>query len=281
MHPWWKINPNVSAPRGRPSILAHRGASADAPENTLAAFREAARQGADGIEFDVRLSADGYPVVIHDRDLARTTDGAGAVAAFSWRRIRALDAGAWFDARFAGEGVPSLDDVVALARDLDLAMNVEIKAEPGHGAATARIVARDLKAGWPKAAPPPLISSSSASALLATAAIWPAAPRALVAGRPPRDWRSVLARLGARRIHLRDRWLGKRCIARLARAGIAAGVYTVNDAARARRLAAFGVAAIFTDRPGDMRRALGEGGGLFENDRHIFGDGPRGPRREV
>jgi glycerophosphoryl diester phosphodiesterase len=105
-----------------------------------------------------------------------------------------------------------------------------------------------------------LISSSSASALVAAAAIWPAAPLALVAGRLPRGWRAVLARLGARRIHLRDRWLGKRRFAMLARAGIAVGVYTVNDAARARRLAAFGVAAIFTDRPGDMRGALGEGG---------------------
>ena len=208
MQSWRKINPNVGAPRGPPSILAHRGASADAPENTLAAFREAARQGADGIEFDVRLSADGCPVVIHDRDLG-------------------------------------------------LAINVEIKAEPGHGATTARVVARALKAGWPKAAPPPLISSSSTGALLAAAAIWPAAPRALVAGRPPRDWRAVLARVDARRIHLRDRWLGKRRIAGLARAGIAVGVYTVNSPARARRLAAFGVVAIFTDRPGDMRSALG------------------------
>ena len=263
MQSWRKINRNVGAPRGRPSILAHRGASADAPENTLAAFREAARQGADGIEFDVRLSADGYPIVIHDRDLARTTDGTGAVAACPWRRLRALDAGAWFGARFAGEAVPSLDHAVALAHDLGLAMNVEIKAEPGHGAATARVVARALKAGWPNAAPPPLISSSSTSALLAAAAIWPAAPRALVAGRPPRDWRAVLARLGARRIHLRDRWLGKRTIADLARAGIAVGVYTVNDGARARRLAACGVVAIFTDRPGDMRRALGEEGEPF------------------
>jgi len=90
---------NQASPRAakRTLILAHRGASAEAPENTLAAFNLALQQGADGVELDVRLSADGVPVVIHDVRLERTTNGAGRVDALGARELRRLDAGSWFN----------------------------------------------------------------------------------------------------------------------------------------------------------------------------------------
>ena len=92
-------------------MIAHRGASAYAPENTLAAFQLALRQGADGVELDVQLSADGEVVVCHDGSVDRTTDGHGLVAELSLAQLKQLDAGAWFGQAFRGERIPTLAEV--------------------------------------------------------------------------------------------------------------------------------------------------------------------------
>lgn len=112
--------------QGRTLNFGHRGASHDAPENTLAAFELAARYGADGIELDVSLTADGVPIVIHDDTLDRTTDGSGNAGSFPLAEIKRLDAGRWFDARFAGECIPTLDEVFE-AVGKRLLINVELK----------------------------------------------------------------------------------------------------------------------------------------------------------
>ncbi len=112
--------------QGRILNFGHRGASHDAPENTLAAFELAAHYGADGIELDVSLTADGVPIVIHDDTLDRTTDGSGDAGSFPLAEIKRLDAGRWFDPRFAGEQIPTLDEVFeAVGRRL--LINVELK----------------------------------------------------------------------------------------------------------------------------------------------------------
>jgi len=95
-------------------VIAHRGASAAAPENTLAAFRLAIEKGATIVECDVHLSADGVPVVIHDERVERTTDGCGAVSGLTLAELRQLDAGRWRHVRFAGERIPTLDETLAL-----------------------------------------------------------------------------------------------------------------------------------------------------------------------
>jgi len=95
----------------KPLILAHRGARTQAPENTLAAFRLAIEQGADGIELDVRLSADGEVVVMHDETLDRTTNGRGRVKQYSLDELKRLDAGSHFSCQFAGERIPTLREV--------------------------------------------------------------------------------------------------------------------------------------------------------------------------
>ena len=104
-------------PRAMPLIIADRGASADAPEHTIAAFELALDQGADGIALDVHLTRDGQPVVIHDFTLERTTDGAGAVAAHTMREMKRLDAGAWRSRRFQGQRVQTLQEVLERFRD--------------------------------------------------------------------------------------------------------------------------------------------------------------------
>ncbi len=110
----------------RPLNFGHRGANVAAPENTLAAFQKARELGADGIELDVMLCADGEPVVIHDFTVDRTTNGRGRVEELPLAQLKALDAGGWFGPEFAGERIPTLREVLEWAAD-ELLLNIELK----------------------------------------------------------------------------------------------------------------------------------------------------------
>lgn len=124
-----------------PLIIGHRGAAGEAPENTLVAFDLARRQGADGIEFDVHLSADGVPVLIHDPRLDRTTSGSGWVRGHRVSALRRLDAGSWFNRRFpakarhryVGAKIPLLSEVLSWVRERNCLAFVEVK-DPTPGA---------------------------------------------------------------------------------------------------------------------------------------------------
>lgn len=123
-----------------PLIIGHRGASTIAPENTLAAFARAIQDGADGIEFDVRLSQDGVPVVIHDDTLARTGLSDGVVGKLSAEVLGSTDVGSWFSQRsnaagvdFSNEKVPSLRQVFELFADSDALLYLEMKSQAGNG----------------------------------------------------------------------------------------------------------------------------------------------------
>jgi glycerophosphoryl diester phosphodiesterase len=109
-----------------PLLVGHRGAKAVAPENTMASFRRAWEDGADAVEMDVRLTADGAVVVIHDETVDRTTDGHGAVVEMSLEELRRLDAGSWFDPAYAGERIPTLEEVLAWAQG-KVALLIELK----------------------------------------------------------------------------------------------------------------------------------------------------------
>jgi len=110
----------------RPIIFAHRGDLAHAPENTLPAFQQAIQKGADGVELDVKLTADGHVIVIHDSTVDRTTDGKGRVASLPLEAIRKLDAGKWFNEKFAGTKVPLLEEVFEVVGK-DKMINIELK----------------------------------------------------------------------------------------------------------------------------------------------------------
>lgn len=107
-------------------VIAHRGASAFAPENTMAAFRLALEQGADGVELDVHATADGHLVVMHDLSVERTTDGTGELQTLRLTEIRSLDAGRWYGTKFAGERVPLLEEVLEFAHGR-LLVDIELK----------------------------------------------------------------------------------------------------------------------------------------------------------
>lgn len=117
----------IAARHDRPLVIGHRGAAGLAPENTLAGIDRALALGADGVEVDVHRSADGALVVIHDRSVQRTTDGRGDVAELSLAELRALDAGAWFDPAYAGERIPTLDEVLDRVASTDVLLFIELK----------------------------------------------------------------------------------------------------------------------------------------------------------
>jgi len=203
--------------------------------------------GCAWVEFDVRLTADGVPVLCHDSRLNRTTDGTGAVAALPLAAVRSCDAGRRFGARFAGEAVPTLDEALACAGELGLGVNIEIKADRGLAAATAAAVAAVLARGdRPHEV---LVSSFDIAALAALRKLSPAMPTGLLLNRLRRDWAALAADLGCATINLDHRRVRPARVAMLAAAGYRVLAYTVNDPARARQLFEWGVTSVFSDNP--------------------------------
>jgi len=244
-----------------PKIIAHRGGGALAPENTIAALRCGLSYRFHAVEFDVMLSADGIPVLMHDPHFGRTVRGEGQVALTSAADLCKLDAGTWFDARFSGEPVPTYEQAVHFCKSNGIWMNVEIKPAPGHEEETGRIVgeltrrlfAEEIAADGGNASPEsrrrlPLFSSFSFDALLQAADAAPDIPRGFLLDTMLPDWQERLQALGAIALHANHRKLLPEQAAEVKRAGYGLFCYTVNDPERARELLAWGVDAFCTDR---------------------------------
>jgi glycerophosphoryl diester phosphodiesterase len=241
----------LSSPGVRPWIIAHRGASGAAPENTAAAFLAALEQGADMVEFDVRWSADGVPVVLHDPTLDRTTDGRGEVAALPAATLRTLDAGSWFAPRFRGERVLTLAEALAIL-GARLRLNIELCGDtPPPTGFAARLLRLVEEARLPE---PPLFSSFDFALLQALRA---ERPGARVAPLFRTTGEGTLRRALALRpdaVHPRRHLVTPALMRRLRAAGTRVHAWTVNEAAEARRLLRLGVDGIFTDHPARMVR---------------------------
>lgn len=231
-----------------PRVIAHRGGGKFAPENTLSAIRKGNAMGFRGVEFDVMLSQDSIPLLIHDETLERTTNGHGRVADTTMRSLAELDAGAWFGAAFAHEPVPSFESAASLCIALGLWANVEIKPAGGHESATGRIAAVLAQRLWRGAPITPLLSSFQPAALAAARESAPALPRGLLFDAVPTDWRAQLQYLECVSLHCNADKISADTVREVHAAGYAIAVWTVNDAAAAQRLFAWGVDAIFTDR---------------------------------
>ena len=230
-----------------PSIIGHRGAAGLAPENTLAGFRLARSLGVEWVEFDVRLTADRRCVVMHDRTLDRTTDGSGPVDEATLDGVAACDAGSWFDRRFAGETVPTLEETLDLLAALGLGANVELKPEPGQETELAEAACGIVGAMWRGAAP--IVSSFSVPALAAARTAAPDLPRGLLLDQDLGDWRTLADEIGAATIHCRHSRLSRARTAEMRAAGFPVLAYTVNHVGRFRELASWGVSSVFSDRP--------------------------------
>lgn len=231
-----------------PMIFAHRGASAYAPENTLAAFELAVQEGAQAIELDAKLSADGHVIVIHDQSVDRTTNGSGKVAEMPLSAMRELDAGSSFSEKFRGERIPALDEVFE-AVGKRILINVELTnyATP-FDALVPKVVELVRRHALEKRV---LFSSFFPHNLRRARRLLPEVPRGLLTwagwmGAWPRTF-GWLAPYQA--LHPYTTSVNARLVQRFHAAGRRVHVWTVNDEAEMRRLFALGVDGIFTDDP--------------------------------
>lgn len=230
--------------------FAHRGLSAQAPENTLAAFRLAAQGGYSWIETDVDISADGIPMLLHDTALDRTTNGTGSLYDLTAAQLQELDAGTWFAPEFVGECIPTLAGLVSLMNETGLNANIELKPNE-QGAARSYQQIDAVLAELEKLNPEREVLISSFSHLL-LAEFKRRAPQYKVAALMTHemllpDWCSTLELIGAEAVHPEDRGLTEAHVQLARKAGYDVNVWTVNDAKRAAELESWGVTGIFTD----------------------------------
>jgi glycerophosphoryl diester phosphodiesterase len=230
-----------------PRYVAHRGAGKLAPENTLAAMHVGHAHGYRMVEFDVKLSGDGVPFLLHDDTLDRTTTGHGRADALTWAELAKLDAGSWHSREYAGEPLPTLAAVARWAISNGVACNIEIKPMPGRERDTGAAVALDAQAQWRGARVPPLLSSFSVDALVAARAVTPELPRALLVDRIPADWEQQLSHLACVALDPDYRELDAGIVAAVHRAGHKMVTWTPNDPAVVAELAAWGIDCIITD----------------------------------
>ncbi len=235
--------------------IAHRGASAAAPPNTLAAFRKAVERGADGVELDVHLSADGVPVVIHDFTVDATTDGHGRVRDMPLAALKELDAGSRFAPAFAGERIPTLEEVFAEAGNR-LLINVELKSMPGsdYPGLEAAVATRVARYGLAERV---LISSFNPFALRRMRRTAPHIPLGFLYETAPlsRAARLAAAFIPGLRPEAVHPWWGMVTAETIRRAharGQRVIVWTVDDEEAMRQLMGWGVDAIITNHPDRM-----------------------------
>lgn len=226
-----------------PEVIAHRGASGEAPENTLAAFRRAAELGAHMIELDVQLSRDGEAVVVHDDTVDRTTNGRGVVANLDLADLRTLDAGAWFSPTFAGERVPTLAEVLDT---VPLRVNVELKS--GGGDALAQRVYDTVRNAGALARV--VFSSFEDDAIMRLRGLDGDVELAVLRSRGTIGHALAAAkRAGAMALHLRNTNAWLRCLCDTPPRGYTIRIWTVNSIEEWTRFEKAGATGLFTDYP--------------------------------
>ncbi|WP_034518746.1 glycerophosphodiester phosphodiesterase [Actinomadura sp. WAC 06369] len=251
-----------------PVGVAHRGASGAAPENTLAAFRAAARMGADMVEVDVQETKDHALVLLHDSTLARTTDVEDVfperkpwkVSDFTLAEVKRLDAGSWFGKRYAGERVPTLTEAMREMRGSGLGMLVELK-DPAKYPGVERRVAEALRADAYWTSPDPrrlVVQSFDWASVRRFDAIMPGASTALI-GRPKASALRGHAAY-ADQVNPDHRDLTAAYVDKVHAAGMDVLTWTVNDAKGMRKALGLGVDGVITDRPDVWREVMAAAG---------------------
>lgn len=241
-----------------PQIIAHRGASHAAPENTLAAVELAYHENARWVEVDVKLAADGVPILMHDATLDRTTNLSGPVNAKAAAMLATADAGSWFDPRFADAGVPALDALLDFAIEHEMGLNLEIKPNPNEARRTAEQIMALLARRAAHQVPEILFSSFNTAALAALDEAGDPRPRGVLFHALPPSWQDQAQLVRAWSVHAEGKTLSQSKVAAVKDAGYPLVVFTINDAAMAKRLLAWGVDALITDRPKALAEELAQ-----------------------
>ena len=243
-----------ASPWPYPQVFAHRGAGTHAPENTLAAMRNGYARGYRAVEFDVMLSKDSVPILMHDPAFGRTILGTGQVNEFSAQQMALMDAGGWHSPAFRGEPVPSFDDVARYCAQHAVAMNIEIKPSPGAEHETGHIVAQSLgqlRLQLPALNTPtlePLVSSFSTEALAAFRSIDKKTSCGHLFDRIPADWKNILVSLDCQALHCNWKHLSPQMANAIKSAAYWLFCYTINDPIKAADLIQLGVDGFCTDR---------------------------------
>jgi glycerophosphoryl diester phosphodiesterase len=234
--------------------IAHRGASAVAPENTLAAFEKAEALGADGVELDVRLCANGVPVVIHDASVDRTTDGSGQVADMTLTQLKELDAGSWFGPAFSEEPIPTVMETLETVGGR-LLLNIELKGEGLVNRGLARAIVDVIEQhGLGKQV---LLSAFNPFILRRVQNIAPHMPTALLyaSASLPR-FASLVARRPYAALHPHVAALSAEHVDWIQQHNHRIHVWTVDDPREMRRLIGWDVDGIITNVPDHLCRVL-------------------------
>lgn len=230
-----------------PLLIAHRGGSLEAPENTMASFRHAVEVGMRSVELDVQMTRDGALVVIHDSTLDRTTDGTGAISSYTLEELQRFDAGAKFDPQYAGERIPTLRAVLELCVEAGVGVVIELK-EPRLYPGIVLKVAALVGEMWTRGSENIWCISFDHASIREMRQLDPAVPLGYLY--PPGEHfgeadsvvQAVCPYFGSALQYPED-------VARAHELGKFVFVYTVDDPEDIRRLAEIGVDGMVTDRP--------------------------------
>ena len=250
---------DVSSPRARPLVIAHRGARHEAPENTLPAFQRALELGAEGIELDCLLTEDKVPVVTHDDDLSKLTHHRGYVHSLPFDTVRGIDVGSHFSAASAGVTMPTLAETLELIARHDVLTIVEIKAQPGLVQSAARLIGGIV--GDIRMRGRTVISSSHTGLLRELKLHHPQIPRAWIVRWGPFPFFRLpfFARLaGISGIHASLRAIARSGFSERVKAmGLELLAWTANEPAELERCLQHNVDGIITDDPPFAQEQLG------------------------
>ncbi len=239
--------------QGRTLVFGHRGAMAYAPMNTIPAFELAFEQGAHGIELDVHRSKDGYPVIVHDFTVDATSDGSGTVTEMTLAQLKELDAGSWFDEKFRGTRIATLDEVFE-AVGQKLFVNVEIKSMTAETDGVEQVVADCIVRHMMQTRV--IVSSFNPYTLKHFRKIAPDVPIGYLLEPELQKTQILMTKIDHEARHPYHNMIDEKYMAWAQDEGYFVNTWTVNDPERAKALHALGVHGIITNNPDTILEAL-------------------------